>query len=245
VVAELFTGAQCGPCQSADYAFDGLIERFPESTVNVLEYHINVPGPDPMTTPDSVARARFYRIRSTPTALFSGTDKKGGGGPKTLAEMAFRDYLNTINAQLESGNPAQVELHVKNEQDAISVNGKVGLPGPVAATDDLRLHIALVERTVHYTGSNGVHLHHNVVRKLLNGSDGTRITQPNLEFHQGGSLSAIEGEIKQHLVQVEKEWELTFPEPPVLLNRADLAIVAFVQNAQTYQILGSAMVPVK
>ncbi len=245
LVAELFTGAQCGPCQSADYAFDGLIARFPETTLNVLEYHVHVPGPDPMTTQDSLARARFYNIRSTPVALFSGTDKRPGGGPKTLAEMAFREYLGAIDAQLKEGQKARVDLQVKSEKDTISVNGKVGLPPSVQATDDLRLHIALVERSVHYTGSNGVHIHRNVVRKLLNGGEGTRITQPDFQFEQTGSVSVIEGEIKQYLTQVEKDWGLTFPEPPVGLNRADLAVVAFVQNAQTSQILGSAMAPVK
>ncbi|MFB3904752.1 MAG: tetratricopeptide repeat protein [Acidobacteriota bacterium] len=244
LVAELFTGAQCGPCQAADYAFDGLIARFPESTVNVLEYHIHVPRPDPMTTPDSMARARFYKIRSTPIALFSGTDKRPGGGPKTLAELAFQEYLDAINAQLKPGKRARVDLQVKSESDSFLVKGKIGLPESVAASDDLRLHIALVERTVHYTGSNGVHLHRNVVRKLINGSDGTRITGPEFEFTHTGSVSAIEGEIKQYLDQLAEELG-TFEEAPTTLNRADLAVVAFVQNAETYQILGSAMVSLK
>ncbi len=244
LVAELFTGAQCGPCQAADYAFDGLIARFPESTVNVLEYHIHVPGPDPMTTPDSMARARFYKIRSTPVALFSGTEKRAGGGPMVRAEMAFREYLDVINVQLQPADKARVDLQVKSEKDAISVNGKVGVP-TLAGTDDLRLYIALVEKTVHYTGSNGVHLHRNVVRKLLNGSEGTRITGPDFEFRQAGSVSAIEGEIKQYLAQLAKEWGMDFDDAPTSLNRADLAVVAFVQNAQTYQILGSAMAPVQ
>jgi len=244
LVAELFTGAQCGPCQAADYAFDGLIARFPESTVNVLEYHIHVPGPDPMTSPDSMARARFYQIRSTPMALFSGIEKRPGGGPMVRAEMAFREYLDVINSQLKPGDKARVDLQVKTDKDAISVSGKVGVPAGVA-TDDLRLHIALVERTVHYTGSNGVHLHRNVVRKLLNGSEGTRVTGPDFEFKQTGSVTAIEGEIKQYLDQLAKEWEMGFDDAPTTLNRADLAIVAFVQNAQTYQILGSAMAPVE
>jgi hypothetical protein len=105
--------------------------------------------------------------------------------------------------------------------------------------------MALVEKTVHYTGSNGVHLHRNVVRKLLNGSEGTRITQPDFEFKQTASIPAIEAELKQYLEQAEKDWEMTFSEAPTGLNRADLAVVAFIQNAQTYQILGSAMVPLK
>ncbi len=245
LVAELFTGAQCGPCQSADYAFDGLIARFPENAVNILEYHVHVPGPDPMTSPDTLARARFYKIRSTPVALFSGTDQRPGGGPKTLAEMAFRQYLDVINAQLKPGERARVDLQVKSEADAISISGKVAVPSSVAPTDDLRLHIALVERAVHYTGSNGVHIHRNVVRKLLNGSEGTRITGPEFEFKQTGSISVIEGEIKQYLDDLTKEWETGFNDPPISLNRDGLAVAAFVQNAQTHQILGSVMVPVK
>jgi len=246
LVAELFTGAQCGPCQAADYAFDGLMARFPESTVNVLQYHIHVPGPDPMTTPDTMARARFYQIRSTPIAVFSGTEKRPGGGPSALAEVAFRQYLELVNSQLETAgkNPAKVDFQVLRDQDTILVNGKVGFP-PFAATDDLRLFIALVERTVHYTGSNGVHLHRNVVRKILNGTEGTRITGPEFEFKQTGSVSAVEAEIKEYLGQIAKEWGMDFNEAPTALNRDELAVVAFVQNAQTYQILGSAMAPVR
>lgn len=244
VVVELFTGAQCGPCQAADYAFDGLIARFPETAVNVLEYHIHVPAPDPMTSPDSMARARFYQIRSTPVALFSGTEKRQGGGPTVRAEMAFREYLDVINAQLKPGSKTGVDLQVKGDKDSISVNGKVRLSA-LAPTDDLRLFIALVEKTVHYTGSNGVHLHRNVVRKLLNGSEGTRITTADFPFKQTASVSAIEGEMKQYLDQLAKEWGMGFDEAPTSLNRAELAVVAFVQNAKNYQILGSAMVPVK
>jgi len=243
LLAELFTGSQCGPCQSADYAFDGLISHFPEKTLNVLQYHLHVPGPDPMTNPDSIARARFYKVRATPLALFSGTDKHPGGGPMARAEMAFNEYMEVIKAQLQPGEKARIDLQVKGEKDNVTANGKVTLPTGTEKAD-VRLFVALVEKTVHYTGSNGVHLHRNVVRKLLNGGEGTRITTPDFEFKQTGSVSAIEAELKQYLDQLSKEWELTFEEAPTSFNRAELAVVAFVQNAETYQILGSVMAPV-
>ena len=40
------------------------------SEVVRLQYHLHVPGPDPLTNPDSEARAEFYArfVRSTPTS---------------------------------------------------------------------------------------------------------------------------------------------------------------------------------
>ncbi|MEJ2616128.1 MAG: hypothetical protein P8Z35_14305 [Ignavibacteriaceae bacterium] len=53
VLAELFTGAECGPCVAADRAFDELSEYFPRTALAILEYHVHIPGPDPLTNPDS------------------------------------------------------------------------------------------------------------------------------------------------------------------------------------------------
>jgi len=83
------------------------------------------------------------------------------------------------------------------------------------------------------------------VRKLLNGSEGTLIGVNGFKFSHTASVSAIEAEIKQSLGQLATEWGVDFEDAPTSLNRANLAIVAFVQNAQSYQILGSAMASVK
>ena len=53
VVVELFTGAECPPCVSADVAFDALLETYKPNEVVLLEYHLHIPGPDPLTNADS------------------------------------------------------------------------------------------------------------------------------------------------------------------------------------------------
>ena len=68
VLGELFTGADCGPCLAADFAFDGLIEHYPDTELAVLEYHLHIPRPDPMTNAASLARKEYYGVNSTPQA---------------------------------------------------------------------------------------------------------------------------------------------------------------------------------
>ncbi len=75
VLAELFTGSECHPCQAANYAFQRLAEHYPHGAVQVLEYHLPIPRSDPMTNPDSLARTRYYFVQSTPQAFFGGLDR--------------------------------------------------------------------------------------------------------------------------------------------------------------------------
>src|SRR5262249_19683247 len=53
---ELFTGAECPPCAAADLACDALVKAFTPKDVIVLQYHLHVPAPDPMTSPDGMDR---------------------------------------------------------------------------------------------------------------------------------------------------------------------------------------------
>src|SRR5262245_27716729 len=69
VLVELFTGAQCPPCVAADLAFDALAKTYKPTEVVLLEYHLHIPGPDPLTNADSEARQKYYgdAIEGTPT----------------------------------------------------------------------------------------------------------------------------------------------------------------------------------
>lgn len=65
VLLELFTGATCPPCVAADLAFDGLQKAYKPSELVLLQYHMHIPGPDPMTNPDTEARWAYYRDRKS------------------------------------------------------------------------------------------------------------------------------------------------------------------------------------
>ena len=73
VMMELFTGAQCPPCVAADVAFDALQKSYKPTELVLVQYHMHIPGSDPMTNPDTIARWDYYRklfptgIRGVPT----------------------------------------------------------------------------------------------------------------------------------------------------------------------------------
>src|SRR5438093_844872 len=109
VVLELFTGAQCPPCVAADLAFGGLEQRYKSSDVVMMQYHLHIPGPDPMTNSDTEARWKHYRdalgkqqIAGVPTAVINGKPLKGGGGPITESQRLYERYVGAIDASLES-----------------------------------------------------------------------------------------------------------------------------------------------
>ena len=87
VLVEMFTGAECPPCVAADKAFDALGKTFKPSDVILLQYHLHIPGPDPLTNPDSISRSRFYKdaVDGTPSILMNGKPGPDGGGPAELA----------------------------------------------------------------------------------------------------------------------------------------------------------------
>jgi tetratricopeptide (TPR) repeat protein len=247
VLAELFTGAQCGPCQAADYGFDALLEHYPSQVLTVLEHHLHVPGPDPMTNPDTAARARLYNIRSTPVAVFGGTERVPGGGPIARAEVAFAHYREAVTSLLAEKSKIQLELTVQRESDDITAKATVRLPAGESSAEPAKPHLflVLVEKTVHYTGQNGVHLHRHVVRKFINGTDGDEVSSPEFEFQASTSVAEVEDRQRQYLEKLKQEWEVAFDQAPIAINREDLAVVAFVQDLQTGRVLGATTTDVK
>ena len=68
-VVEVFTGAECAPCVGVDLAFDGLLKAYKPTEVILLQYHMHIPRPDPLTSPDGLDRAKYYdNTDSTPRA---------------------------------------------------------------------------------------------------------------------------------------------------------------------------------
>src|SRR4029453_194767 len=100
-VLGLFTGAQGPPCVAADFAFDGLEKTYKPADVVLIQYHVHIPGPDPMTNPSTEARWKYYLeklpddVGGVPTALFNGQplpEKQRGGGPVAFAEMKYKEF---------------------------------------------------------------------------------------------------------------------------------------------------------
>ena len=110
VLLELFTGAECGPCVAADLAFDALSGAYRPTELITLEYHLHIPRPDPLTGPDSVARAAYYEVHSTPSTRFNGEPAALHGGPAEHARGKLNQYRSVIDEMLQDTRRATIEL---------------------------------------------------------------------------------------------------------------------------------------
>ena len=59
---------------SADIAFDAAVKTYKPADVVFLEYHLHIPGPDPLTNADTEGRVKLYaaNVRGTPTVFVNG-----------------------------------------------------------------------------------------------------------------------------------------------------------------------------
>src|SRR5262249_39195134 len=80
VLVELFTGAQCPPCVAADLAFDAVGKSFKPSEAILLQYHLHIPRPDPLTTPPPPPAAPSPPEGARATRLIKGQPGREGGG---------------------------------------------------------------------------------------------------------------------------------------------------------------------
>ncbi len=249
VLAELFTGAECGPCAGSDIAFDALTEYYPRTAVAIVEYHVHIPGPDPMTTDESWDRYNWYTGQGTPTVIIDGRESIIGGGPKTVARNRFGVYRYAIR-KFESEKPlVELALSVKNERDQVAVEVQVKRLGKSGSLGNPSVHIALVERSVDYAGSNGITKHAFVVRHLLGGGDGTALSfkQPAESVSKQIDLKDVEKKISAYLDSptTQRSWSTRRPftgwkTRPEKLDRSQLAIVAWVQDMKTKEVFQSA-----
>ncbi len=251
VFMELFTGAACPPCVAADLAFDVLQKTYKPSELVLIQYHVHIPGPDPMTNPDTQARWEFYRkgfaeqVRGVPCSIFNGkpaTKPAQSGGGFEAAEKKYQDYCDVINGLVEDNAAAKLTAEASRDGERIEVAVKVsGLadPGP-----DKKLRILLAEETVRYAGSNKIRMHHNVVRAFPGGVDGL----PLKDAASRHKASIHLGNLRTDLTKYLDNFEATvrpFANPARPLAFSNLRVIAFVQDDNSREILQAVQIEIK
>ena len=245
VLLELFTGAECPPCVAADVAFDALLKTYGPSELVTLQYHLHIPGPDPLTNEDTIARSEYYSLRGTPSPYFNGQDSAPGGGGMSGAEAKYGEYREVVNGQLDEAAAAKIELKVtrsggkiiiqataeppaENNTDAAEEVGDDAADGDVDAAKkpDLRLRLALSEESIRYVGGNGLRFHHSVVRALPGGAEGIALKDGRAEVE----LTVDTQQIRQDIQQYLDDYPAGFPRPTPKIALKDLSVVAFVQD---------------
>jgi hypothetical protein len=248
VLVELFTGAECPPCVAADMAFDALGKSFKPSEVILLQYHLHIPGPDPLTNPDTEARSRFYKgkLRGTPAVFMDGVAGPAGGGKADDAEDKYQEYTGAVEQLLEKAAGAKIKLTATRKGEKIDVNAEVSDASQTGP--EVRLRVVLVEEAVSYTGANKLPVHHHVVRAFADSPDGTILKNKDLKKAMTIDLDEVRKTNKEYLDKYAEKLKadmLEFPNKERPMELKNLKVVAFVQNDDDGEVLQAVQVDVK
>jgi hypothetical protein len=233
-VVELFTGAQCPPCVSADIAFDAALKTYKPTQAIFLQYHLHIPGPDPLTNTDSEARQKYYgdEIQGTPTTFLDGKTTPPLGGFRQHGKERFDTLSKLINEALETEPGAQVKVTATRKGDKVDLAADVTdlkKPG-----DKVRLRFVVIEEVVRYPGRNGQRLHEHVVRAFPGGVEGFPLKEKTAKPIASFTLADLQKSLNAYLE------EHKFPEDARPLRLDNLKVVAFVQNDDNKEILQAA-----
>ena len=239
--------SQCRPCVAADVAFDALSTAYKSTDLITLQCHLHIPGPDPLTGPDSVSRQAYYGVRSTPSTYFNGQALAGSGGPVADSLRKFNQYRHVIDELQKGKRRGAIELAARLTGDEVHItaSAKVG-DGAATASLQPRLRLALIEESVAYTGRNGLSLHHHVVRAMPGGSEGRALDGGKIQFDETIKLSDVRTSqaayLKEYPASPKSRGSFANPLPPVELKK--LHVAAFLQDDSDRQVLDAIIVPV-
>jgi hypothetical protein len=241
-VVELFTGTSCFPCVAPDSAFEALGRTFKQSQAVLLQYHLHVPGPDPLANSDAIARAQYYKVQGTPWFLVNGREGSQASGPRQRAPSVYTEYRADIEKQLDRKSDIQLNVTASRDKDEISIQATIAQAGD--AGEKLKLRIALVEELVRFNGRNGLRLHHQVVRTMPGGAEGIDVTENELNYRTTVNLSqlreAIEKELTDFAQQFSAESQSAFEFTVRPMELQQLGVVAFLQDDSSGEVLQAA-----
>jgi thiol-disulfide isomerase/thioredoxin len=243
VLVELFTGAECPPCVAADLAFDALGKTFKAKDVVLLQYHLHIPGPDPLTNPDTVSRRGYYRddIEGTPTIFFNGKVQELGGGGFDEAQERYDEYVGALTPLLEKAPRVKLKAVATQKGPKINITAEatdLDEPG-----DKMRLRLALVEEEVKYRGGNRLPHHHAVVRALPGGAAGLALKDKTGKHTATVDIDELRKKLIGYLDEAAKDLG-EFPNKDRPLELKKLRVIAFVQNDATKEVLQAVQVDV-
>ncbi len=242
-VVELFTGAQCPPCVAADVAFDAALKTYKPQDVVLLQYHLHIPGPDPLTNEDTEKRSQYYEIQGVPSTFVDGGKNLGLGGSKGAGKVSYGRLSSTIKEHLEDKSPAplpKIQLQAKQMGNNLVITAEVA--DLKQTGQDTKLRLALVEEVVRYPGRNGQRFHHHVVRAMPGGAAGFALKESKEKQEVKVNLADLKKALTDSLEKANIRRPFIDDERPLELKH--LFVVAFIQNDKNKDIIQAAQVSV-
>jgi hypothetical protein len=238
-LCELFTGTRCPPCVAVEAATTALEHAYARSELVILRYHVHIPGPDPLANDETRDRFKMYSGTATPAVLLNGRPVPMCGGDLAAAPGLYRRLQRAVEASLTDHTDLKLDLAAAAEQGKVSISAKA--QGLTSFPPNTRMQVVLAETRFRYQAPNGIRFHGMVVRNMPAGVGGVAPVQGNLSFSGDVELQKLKKRLLKELAAVEAEFE-GFAEKP--MDLADLHLVAFLQNAETGEVLQAAAVPV-
>jgi hypothetical protein len=203
-----------------------------------LQYHLQVPGPDPLTNADSEKRGRFYDLAGTPTYYIDGETGPSSGGSKAAAKQKYAELRKRLTDAMSANTPAKLKLTAGRNGDVIDLAADVsGIEKP---GDKLRLRFAIIEDVVRYHGSNGQRLHHHVVRAFPGGVAGRPLDNGNGRHTATLKATELAKSLSDYLTAANARRPFVDDDRPLDLKH--LKAVAFVQDDENKKVLQAAQV---
>lgn len=226
VLIEGFSQASCGPCASANPAFNALLSANTTKATSI-KYQVSWPGTDPMNAQnpsDVAARVAYYGVGGVPDSYMDGNVY--AGSPSGITQTS-------INNQYAVPSPFSMNLtHWFNTvQDSIFINCEITASQNTSLTTG-RLRVAMIEKHISFTtppGSNGEKDFYNVMRKMYPNPNGT----PLAASWTNGQKKTVSFKAKI---------------PSYIYKKSEIAVVAWIQddsdkNVKQAAFSGSAGAP--
>ena len=262
VLEELFTVADCEPCVSPDLATEAVLKHYGREQVVVAVYHDNAPGPDPLTTATSEARAKYYGTGdSTPHVMVDGKEIEIEEGPPSHAQSSFEIMTKAIDPLLATSGKASLRVVPQMDGDLVHVTVSGDANSLPAKT---RLEILLVETEVSDTGKNTLRFQQMVVRAAAAAKAGELglpvNSQTSISANYTFNLKQVEADHlkyyddyregfekrmsafidKGYFTRAEIDKMAQFREPRNLVHSDRLAVIAFLQSEETKEVTQSS-----
>ncbi|OQY00059.1 MAG: hypothetical protein B6I24_00645 [Bacteroidetes bacterium 4572_128] len=216
ILFEEGTNASCGPCAAQNPTFNALLDANTDNVISI-KYQWYFPGTDPMhdhNPGEANARLQYYEISGVPTATMDGVIYSF---PNAYDGAAIGYTQSHIDEQLAVPSPLNIDLSHTVIGHTITASMDIGALEDL--TGNLVAHIVVIEKAIFFDsppGSNGETEFYNVMKKMLPSSNGTSLE----DFISGGS------------VNITESWEIAN-----IYDINELAVVAFVQNNSTKEVL--------
>lgn len=115
VLVEFLTTLVCSSCPNAEEALDGVLAHYGSDELTIVSYHDDtVPGPDPLDTPETIARIDWYTEGTAAADQYPAVIVDGGIDRIILgavtADAAEAEYRIEIDYRRTFGSPVTVGL---------------------------------------------------------------------------------------------------------------------------------------